>query len=73
MNVTHHFQWEDYQQRLDTSVERITKHLRRTRAFWENGIMQAVHKTDIKINPKPENAAIEVDSIDGSPRDESTT
>lgn len=72
MKIT--FQWEDYQQRLDNSVERITKHLRRTRAFWENGIAQAVQKTTIKSNPQPENSdTIEVDSIDGSPRDGSTT
>ena len=69
-----HFQWEDYQQRLDNSVERITKHLRRTRTFWENGITQAVtQKTVIRSSSKPENSAIEVDSIEGSPRDESTT
>lgn len=73
MNKNHFFQWEDYQQRLDNSVERITKHLRRTRSFWENGITQAVQKTIIKTNRKPENSAIEVDSIDGSPRDESAT
>lgn len=63
------FQWEDYQQRLDNSVERVTKHLQRTRAFWENGITQAVRKTAVKTRPQPENSTIEVDSIEGSPRD----
>lgn len=67
------FQWEDYQQRLDNNVERITKHLQRTRAFWENGITEAVQNTVIRRNSKPENSAIEVDSIEGSPRSQRST
>lgn len=65
------FQFEDYQQRLDHSVDRITRHLQRTRAFWESGIGTAIQNSTIQKKPKSGNDTIDEDSIDGSPRRES--
>ncbi|XP_031637245.1 uncharacterized protein LOC116349794 [Contarinia nasturtii] len=55
--------FEDYQQRLDYSIQRMTKNLQRTRSFWENGI-----RNSIQTKPKPDNTIIDEDSIDNSPR-----
>ncbi|XP_055302935.1 uncharacterized protein LOC129568714 isoform X2 [Sitodiplosis mosellana] len=59
--------FEDYQQRLDYSVKRMTTNLQRTRAFWENGISDAIQN-----RPKPVDTMIDDDSITESPRVDDT-
>lgn len=45
----------------------MTKNLQKTRAFWEDGISDA-----IRTRPKLSNTIIDDDSIDNSPRVEET-
>lgn len=61
-------QFEDYQQRLDYGVKRMTTNLQRTRAFWENGISDAIQN-----RPKPVDTTIDDDSINNSPRVDDTS
>lgn len=60
-------QFEEYQQKLDYSVRRMTKNLQTTRTFWENGISSAIQN-----KPKPDDTIVEEDSINNSPRVEIT-
>lgn len=60
-------QFEEYQQKLDYSVRRMTKNLQTTRTFWENGISNAIQN-----KPKPDDTIVEEDSINNSPRVEIT-
>lgn len=67
------FQFEDYQQRLDYSVERITRHLKRTRTFWDNGIGIAIRGNTIQKRPNSDyDATIDKDSIESTPQNEAT-
>lgn len=56
-------QFEEYQQKLDYSVNRMAKNLKTTRAFWEKGISFAIQN-----RPKSDNTTVDEDSIDNSPR-----